>query len=121
MALGQPAPRDGRGRRGAAARRRAPGAPGPRGGDPMSTGSAVAARPAAAARHRALALTCSVVGAAVVALDGTVLTVAQPVLQRDLGAGLGQVQWTSTGYLVAVAGLLVFAGRLGDRYGHRRV
>ncbi|MFI1809356.1 MFS transporter [Streptomyces sp. NPDC020422] len=75
----------------------------------------------AAGRHRALALTCSVVGAAVVALDGTVLTIAQPALQRDLHADLGQVQWTSTGYLVAVASLLVFAGRLGDRYGHRRV
>ncbi|OQR62723.1 MFS transporter [Streptomyces maremycinicus] len=56
----------------------------------------------------------------VVALDGTVLTVAQPTLRRDLGASFSQVQWTSTGYLVAVAGLLVFAGRLGDRYGHRR-
>ncbi|WP_314221088.1 MFS transporter [Streptomyces zaehneri] len=56
----------------------------------------------------------------VVALDGTVLTVAQPTLRRDLGASFTQVQWTSTGYLVAVAGLLVFAGRLGDRYGHRR-
>ncbi|MFJ1805890.1 MULTISPECIES: MFS transporter [unclassified Streptomyces] len=56
----------------------------------------------------------------VVALDGTVLTVAQPTLRRDLHAGFTQVQWTSTGYLVAVAGLLVFAGRLGDRYGHRR-
>ncbi|MEV1068122.1 MFS transporter [Streptomyces sp. NPDC050263] len=56
----------------------------------------------------------------VVALDGTVLTVAQPTLRRDLHASLPEVQWTSTGYLVAVAGLLVFAGRLGDRYGHRR-
>ncbi|MEV5971384.1 MFS transporter [Streptomyces sp. NPDC051921] len=73
------------------------------------------------ALHRPLALTCSVVGAAVVALDGTVLTIAQPALQADLGADTGQVQWTSTGYLVAVAGLLVFAGRLGDRYGHRRI
>ncbi|WP_310433084.1 MFS transporter [Streptomyces sp. 3330] len=57
----------------------------------------------------------------VVALDGTVLTVAQPTLRRDLGASFSQVQWTTTGYLVAVAGLLVFAGRLGDRWGHRRV
>ncbi|MFI2616561.1 MFS transporter [Streptomyces sp. NPDC018584] len=57
----------------------------------------------------------------VVALDGTVLTVVQPALQRDLGASFTQVQWTSTGYLIAVASLLVFAGRLGDRYGHRRV
>ncbi|MDX2563068.1 MFS transporter [Streptomyces sp. TX20-6-3] len=71
--------------------------------------------------RRAPVLACSVVGAAVVALDGTVLSVAQPALQRDLHADVGQVQWTSTGYLIAVASLLVFAGRLGDRYGHRRV
>ncbi|WP_188267994.1 MULTISPECIES: MFS transporter [unclassified Streptomyces] len=71
--------------------------------------------------RRAPVLACSVVGAAVVALDGTVLTVAQPALAHDLGATLGQVQWTGTGYLVAVASLLVLAGRLGDRHGHRRV
>ncbi|MEU0342445.1 MFS transporter [Streptomyces bobili] len=70
--------------------------------------------------NRPLTLASSVCGAMVVALDGTVLTVAQPTLQRDLDASFAQVQWTSTGYLVAVAALLVFAGRLGDRYGHRR-
>ncbi|MDC0771272.1 MFS transporter [Streptomyces sp. HD] len=68
-----------------------------------------------------LTLASSIAGAVLVALDGTVLTVAQPTLQRDLGASFAQVQWTSTGYLIAVAGLLVFAGRLGDRYGHHRV
>nr|WP_197972993.1 MULTISPECIES: MFS transporter [Streptomyces] len=68
-----------------------------------------------------MALTSSVAGAVVVALDGTVLTIAQPTLQRDLDASYAQVQWTSTGYLIAVAALLVFAGRLGDRYGHRRL
>ncbi|MEU5216725.1 MFS transporter [Streptomyces sp. NPDC020807] len=73
------------------------------------------------AARRAPTLACSVVGAGVVALDGTVLTVAQPALGRDLHASVGQVQWTSTAYLVAVASLLVLAGRLGDRYGHRRV
>ncbi|MFF0742881.1 MFS transporter [Streptomyces sp. NPDC004111] len=56
-----------------------------------------------------------------VALDGTVLLVAQPALQRGLGASMAQVQWTSTGYLLAVAALLVVAGRLGDRYGHVRL
>ncbi|OIJ94850.1 MFS transporter [Streptomyces colonosanans] len=71
--------------------------------------------------HRGLTLASSVVGAVIVALDGTVLTVAQPELQRDLHASLTQVQWTSTGYLIAVASLLVFAGRLGDRHGHRRM
>ncbi|WP_328958584.1 MFS transporter [Kitasatospora purpeofusca] len=73
------------------------------------------------ARTRRLTLVGSVLGAAVVALDGTVLTVAQPSLRRDLDASLAAVQWTSTAYLVTVAALLVFAGRLGDRFGHRRV
>ncbi|WP_440088930.1 MFS transporter [Streptosporangium sp. LJ11] len=72
-------------------------------------------------RHRHLTLAGSVTGAAIVALDGTVLTIAQPAMQRDLHASFAQVQWTSTGYLIAVAALLVLAGRLGDRYGHREV
>ncbi|MFJ8949783.1 MFS transporter [Streptomyces sp. NPDC102381] len=71
--------------------------------------------------RRRVTLAGSVVGAVLVALDGTVLTIAQPALQDDLGATLDQVQWTSTGYLIAVASLLVFAGRLGDRYGHARL
>ncbi|MFI7385496.1 MFS transporter [Streptomyces sp. NPDC049813] len=70
---------------------------------------------------RRVTLAGSVVGAVLVALDGTVLTVARPALQHDLGASLTQAQWTSTAYLIAVASLLVFAGRLGDRYGHRRL
>jgi EmrB/QacA subfamily drug resistance transporter len=74
-----------------------------------------------ARRRQHLTLAGSITGATVVALDGTVLTVAQPTLQRDLQASFAQVQWTSTGYLIAVAALLVFAGRLGDRYGQRRV
>ncbi|MFD8755394.1 MFS transporter [Kitasatospora sp. NPDC059577] len=71
--------------------------------------------------HRRLTLAASITGAVLVALDGTVLTVARPVLQRDLHASVAAVQWAGTGYLVTVAALLVFAGRLGDRYGHRRV
>ncbi|MGW2643156.1 MFS transporter [Streptomyces sp. NPDC001348] len=71
--------------------------------------------------NRPLTLAASVAGAMVVALDGTVLTVAQPTLQRELHASFAQVQWTSTAYLIAVASLLVFAGRLGDRYGQRRM
>ncbi|MEW2400655.1 MFS transporter [Streptomyces sp. NPDC046862] len=74
-----------------------------------------------AAPHRRLTLASSVLGAVIVALDGTVLTIAQPTLQRDLRASFTQVQWTSTAYLIAVASLLVFAGRLGDRHGHHRV
>ncbi|ROQ94390.1 MFS transporter [Streptomyces sp. 2132.2] len=72
------------------------------------------------ARQR-IALLVSVGGAMLVALDGTVLSVAQPSLRHDLGASVAQVQWTSTAYLLAVAALLVTAGRLGDRYGHPRL
>ncbi|MEU7135005.1 MFS transporter [Streptomyces sp. NPDC046261] len=68
-----------------------------------------------------LALLASVAGAMIVALDGTVLLVAQPRMQHELGASVAQVQWTSTGYLLAVAALLVLAGRLGDRHGHPRL
>ncbi|MEU7719341.1 MFS transporter [Streptomyces tibetensis] len=71
--------------------------------------------------RRSAPLLVSAAGAMIVALDGTVLLVAQPALQRALAAGPAQVQWTSTGYLVAVAALLVLAGRLGDRYGHLRL
>lgn len=68
-----------------------------------------------------ISLLVSVAGAMIVALDGTVLTVAQPSLGRDLGASVTQVQWTSTAYLLSVAAFLVVAGRLGDRYGHARL
>ncbi len=68
-----------------------------------------------------IALLVSVGGAMLVALDGTVLSVAQPSLRHGLGASVAQVQWTSTAYLLAVAAFLVIAGRLGDRYGHPRL
>jgi EmrB/QacA subfamily drug resistance transporter len=83
--------------------------------------SGAVAGPAAGVARRPLVLLVSIVGAMIVALDGTVLTIAQPSLGHDLRASVGQVQWTSTAYLLAVASLLVVAGRLGDRYGHRRL
>ncbi|KOX06345.1 MFS transporter [Streptomyces sp. NRRL B-1140] len=71
--------------------------------------------------RRSVPLLVSAAGAMIVTLDGTVLLLAQPGLQHALAADPVQVQWTSTGYLVAVASLLVLAGRLGDRYGHLRL
>lgn len=68
-----------------------------------------------------LALLVSAAGAMLVAVDGTVLLMAQPSLRRDLGASVAEVQWTSTAYLLTVAAFLVIAGRLGDRYGHQRL
>ncbi|WP_372340722.1 MFS transporter [Streptomyces sp. AS13] len=55
-----------------------------------------------------------------VALDGTIVAVANPVIKRDLGASLAEVQWITNGYLLALAVALITAGKLGDRFGHRQ-
>src|SRR3712207_873910 len=60
-------------------------------------------------------------GVFVVSLDGTLTAVANPVLARDLGASLADLQWIFNIYLLAMAGMLVLSGRLGDRFGRRRV
>ncbi|MET9176643.1 MFS transporter [Kitasatospora aureofaciens] len=55
------------------------------------------------------------------ALDTFVVNVAVPSVQADLGAGPAVVQWVMAGFGLAIAVGLVTAGRLGDRYGRRRV
>src|ERR1700738_2887807 len=67
------------------------------------------------------ALLATVLGSAVVMLDGTVVNVALPAIGRDLGAGVDGLQWTVSGYLLTLASLILLGGSLGDRYGRRRV
>ncbi|WP_434093110.1 MFS transporter [Streptomyces lasiicapitis] len=55
-----------------------------------------------------------------VALDGTIVAVANPAITKDLGASLADVQWITNGYLLALAVALITAGKLGDRFGHRQ-
>ncbi|MGP3959250.1 MFS transporter [Nonomuraea sp. 3N208] len=54
-------------------------------------------------------------------LDNTVVTVALPSIQHDLGARLSALEWVATGYLLTFAGLMPAGGRLADVYGHRKV
>ena len=56
-----------------------------------------------------------------VILDGTVVTVALPSIQRDLGFSAADLTWVVGAYLVPFGGLLLLAGRLGDLFGRRRV
>src|ERR1700744_6272774 len=58
-------------------------------------------------------------GIMMVALDGTVVSVANPTIGHDLNASLDDLQWVTNGYLLAIAVLLVFGGRLGDRFGRK--
>ncbi|WP_340682670.1 MFS transporter [Amycolatopsis coloradensis] len=53
-------------------------------------------------------------------LDATIVTVALPAFEEDLGAGPATLQWTSAGYTLAFAVLLITGGRVGDIYGRKR-
>ncbi len=54
-------------------------------------------------------------------VDGFVVSVAGPSIQRDLHASFGQIQLVGAGYVLAFAAFLVVGARLGDRHGRRRV
>jgi EmrB/QacA subfamily drug resistance transporter len=56
-----------------------------------------------------------------VMLDNTVVNVALPSIQDDLGASLSSLEWTVNAYTLSFAVLLVTGGRLGDIFGRRRV
>lgn len=60
-------------------------------------------------------------GSGMAFLDSTVLNVALPALQADLGAAATQTQWVYGAYALMMATLLLIGGTLGDRYGRRRV
>ncbi|MFC6158492.1 MFS transporter [Kribbella jiaozuonensis] len=65
-----------------------------------------------------LALLC--IGIFLVQLDVTVVNVALPTIRTGLDTGAAGQQWVVSGYMIALAGLLLVCGALGDRIGHRR-
>ncbi|RAG87177.1 MFS transporter [Streptacidiphilus pinicola] len=67
----------------------------------------------------ALAVLCA--GTLMIILDGSIVTVALPAIQHDLGFSASGFTWTVNAYLIAFGGLLLLAGRLGDLLGRRRV
>ena len=64
---------------------------------------------------RALLALC--IGFFMILLDQTIVAVATPDLQTELGASLNQVVWVTSIYLLFFAVPLLVTGRLGDRYG----
>lgn len=54
-------------------------------------------------------------------VDGFVVNVASPSIQRDLDAGFDQIQFVGAAYVIAFGALMVTGARLGDRVGHRTV
>ncbi|MEY2533870.1 MAG: hypothetical protein QOF29_1780, partial [bacterium] len=72
-------------------------------------------------RTQRLSLLAAIMGSFVVALDSTVVNVALPAIEEDLGGGLAGQQWVATGYLLALAALILVGGSLGDVFGERRI
>src|SRR5205823_340841 len=72
-------------------------------------------------RRQRLTLVAAILGSAVATIDGTIVNVALPAIERDLGGGLSAQQWVSNAYLLALGSLILIGGSLGDIYGERRV
>src|SRR5262245_11533934 len=70
---------------------------------------------------RWLALVVLCVGMLMVILDQTIVNVALPSIQGDLGFSQSGLAWVVNAYLIAFGGLLLLAGRLGDLIGRRRI
>ncbi len=63
----------------------------------------------------------TVLGSSMALLDGTVVNIALPHIGEELGSGVAGLQWTLSGYTLALASLILLGGALGDRWGRRRV
>jgi len=72
-------------------------------------------------RTRWLALYVLCAGVLMIVLDATVVNVALPSIQDDLGFSQTSLAWVVNAYLIAFGGLLLLGGRIGDLIGHRRI
>ncbi|WP_283959010.1 MFS transporter [Streptomyces sp. 35G-GA-8] len=72
-------------------------------------------------RRRWLALAVVMTAAFMDLVDVTIVNIAIPSIERDLGASFGAIQWITAGYALAFAAGLITGGRLGDIYGRKRL
>jgi EmrB/QacA subfamily drug resistance transporter len=78
-------------------------------------------RPGGMRGNPALTLLTVALGVMMVALDGTIVAVANPAIQSHLNASLAGIQWVTNAYLLALAVSLISIGKFGDRFGHKKV
>ena len=70
-------------------------------------------------RRERLTLIATILASTVVFLDGTVVNVALPAMERDLGMGLAGQQWVVEAYMLSLVSLMLVGGSLGDHFGRR--
>jgi len=89
----------------------------------LRSGSVQAATAAAPLTPRAarFTLVASILGSSIVFVDSTVVNVALPAMQRDLGGGLATQQWIVDAYLLTLGSLILVGGSLGDIFGEVRI
>jgi MFS family permease len=78
-------------------------------------------RPTAPPRRQPLQLALILVAAFMVVLDFSIVNVALPSIERELGMPADAVQWIVTGYAISFGGLLILGGRAADLFGRRRM
>ena len=66
-------------------------------------------------------LAATILGSSMAFIDGSVVSVALPAIQRDLGASMRGAQWVVNAYMLTLGALMLVGGAVGDRYGRRRV
>ena len=71
-------------------------------------------------RSRNLILTAMIFAVSMTFIDQTIISIAVPHIQRELGLSATGVQWAFNAYLLALAALFAFGGRLAGTLGHRR-
>src|SRR5271168_4968814 len=72
-------------------------------------------------RSRSLVLTAMIFAVAMTFIDQTIVSIAAPTVQHDLGLSSSGMQWAINAYLLSLAALFALGGRLGDTLGHRRM
>lgn len=66
-------------------------------------------------------LVATILGSSLSFIDGTVVNVALPSIQRSLGASVAEVQWVIEAYSLFLSALILIGGSLGDRFGRKRI
>lgn len=70
---------------------------------------------------KGLVLTAMIFAVAMTFIDQTIVSIAVPDIQRELSLSSTGIQWAVNAYLLALASLFAFGGRLADTAGHRRM
>ena len=72
-------------------------------------------------RRKRLALAATILGSSMAFIDGSVVNVALPTIQSELGASVADMQWIVNAYLLFLGSLILVGGSMGDRFGRRTV